>query len=80
MSNLLPQRGHGGRLKFSLARTRAVGAWQADWTIMVDPPRRTLPHRNPYDSDAARGLWRHRDDGVKLSWRSRELPWAKREF
>jgi hypothetical protein len=75
-SNTLPQRGHFGRLRFSLAKNR-VGtrvatcgdkAWHADWTIIVDPPRRTLTA--PYDADTARRLWHDRDGGVKLSWLS----------
>jgi len=46
----LPQRGHFGRLRFSVAKvflgdkarvdTRGDDAWHADWTIIVDPPRR----------------------------------------
>ena len=44
MSNTLPQRGHLGRLRFCLAKvgTRGEVAWHADWTIIVDPPQRTL--------------------------------------
>ncbi len=39
---MLPQRGHFGRLRFSVAKarrdTRVDKAWHADWTIIVDPP------------------------------------------
>jgi hypothetical protein len=44
---MLPQRGHLGRLKLSVASTRAVhleDAWYADWTIIVDLLRRTPHH------------------------------------
>jgi len=43
MSKTLLQRGHLGRLRFSLAKvgTRGEVAWHADWTIIVDPPQRT---------------------------------------
>jgi hypothetical protein len=40
-SKTLPQRGHFGRLRLSLACRRGNDAWHADWTIIVDPPRRT---------------------------------------
>jgi hypothetical protein len=51
-SKMLPQRGHWGRLKLSVASTRGVhleDVWQADWTIIVDLLRRTLtnPARSP---------------------------------
>jgi hypothetical protein len=44
-SRTIPQLGHFGRLRSSVARTRVDRAWQADWTIIVDPPRRFFPHR-----------------------------------
>jgi hypothetical protein len=77
-SKTLPQRGHFGRLRFSLAKNRVAArgatrvatcgekAWHADWTIIVDPPRRILTV--PYDADTARRLWHDRNGGVKLSW------------
>src|ERR1700761_5179316 len=46
-SKTLPQRGHLGRLKLSVASSRGVhreDAWYADWTIIVALLRRT-PHR-----------------------------------
>jgi hypothetical protein len=65
-SKTLPQRGQFGRLKFAVARVRAVGTWQVDWTIIVDSPRRPSPH--PFVRYHARNLWRCRDAIVKLLW------------
>jgi hypothetical protein len=39
----LRQHGHFGRPRFSVARS-FDNAWHADWTIIVDPPRRSTPH------------------------------------
>jgi hypothetical protein len=36
ISRMLPQSGHFGRLKSSVARTRVDALWHADWTIIVD--------------------------------------------
>src|SRR5271170_7636205 len=71
-SRMLPQPGHFGRLRFSVAWTRLDEAtfavtWHADWTIIVDSPRRSLTA--PRDSQPARCLWRQGDGGVKFSWR-----------
>jgi hypothetical protein len=63
----LPQRGQFGRLRLSFASKRGAGTWHAEWTIIVDPPRRT--HLTaPSACTIARRLWRHGDAGVKLSW------------
>jgi len=47
MSNTLPQRGHLGRLSLSVAAGLDARTWHADWTIIVEPPRRsrTAPDR-----------------------------------
>jgi hypothetical protein len=39
----LPQHGHFGRPRFSVARS-FDNAWHADWMIIADPPRRSSPH------------------------------------
>jgi hypothetical protein len=44
ISRMLPQSGHFGRLKSSVARTRVDALWHADCTIIVDPSS-TLAHR-----------------------------------
>jgi hypothetical protein len=41
---MLPQSGHFGRLKSSVARTRVDALWHADWTIIVDASS-MLAHR-----------------------------------
>jgi hypothetical protein len=65
ISNTLPQCGHFGRLKSSVASIGIAELWHADWTIIVDPSS-TLLHRNqPYPEPP---LWRRRDAFVKLSW------------
>jgi hypothetical protein len=43
-SKTLPQSGHFGRLKSSVARTRVDALWYADCTIIVDPSS-MLVHR-----------------------------------
>jgi hypothetical protein len=42
----LLQRGHFGRLRSLVARTHVDGAWHANWTIIVDPPQRSLSTPN----------------------------------
>jgi hypothetical protein len=45
-SKTLPQSGHFGRLKSSVARTRVDAVWHADWTIIVNTSS-MLAHRTP---------------------------------
>jgi hypothetical protein len=66
---VLPQSGHFGRQKSSVASTRRVDAlWHADCTIIVDPPS-TLAHRTQSIAGQFGGrVWRRRDTFVKLPW------------
>jgi hypothetical protein len=61
-SNTLPQRGHCGLLRPSLAKNRGARTWHADWTIIADPPRRTHPHRTltPKHCTPSMAPWRRR--------------------
>jgi hypothetical protein len=70
MSRTLPQRGHFGRPRFWVPRPCDEKARWADWTVIVDPPRR--PNRS--QSYPADSLWHDRDGGVKLSWRNPQPP------
>jgi hypothetical protein len=45
-SKTLPQSGHFGRLKSSVARTRVDAVWHADWTIIVNTSS-MLAYRTP---------------------------------
>src|SRR5271170_5602473 len=43
MSSILPHWGQFGRPRLLVTRSRVANARQADWTVIVGPPRR--PHR-----------------------------------
>src|SRR5580700_3021649 len=67
ISRTLSQRGHFGRLKSYLT---GFGALQANWTVIVEPPRRPLTHPDLsryflYDEGS---VWRRYDAIMKLSW------------
>jgi len=47
ISKTLPQCGHFGRRKFSVATTAGDGFGHADGTIIVDPPRRSITPTSP---------------------------------
>jgi hypothetical protein len=44
---MLPQSGHFGRLKSSVARTRVDAVWHADGTIIVDASSMLAPNQSP---------------------------------
>jgi hypothetical protein len=73
ISRTLPQSGHFGRLKSSVARTHLDALWHADWSIIADASS-TLAHRtNRQESPriakyVESRVWRRRDALMKLSW------------
>jgi len=74
-----PQLGHFGRLRSSVATTRVDRAWHADWTIIVDPPRRFFPHRTRLDPTLGANTWiGHLDldltgrHAARAVWRARD--------
>jgi hypothetical protein len=67
-SKMLPQSGHFGRLKSSVARTRVDALWHADCTIIVDASSMLAHRAQPITRHVEDSIWRRRDAFMKLPW------------
>jgi hypothetical protein len=67
-SKTLPQSGHFGRLKSSVARTRVDALWHADCTIIVDASSMLAHRTRSITRHVESRVWRRRDAFMKLAW------------
>jgi hypothetical protein len=67
-SKTLPQSGHFGRLRTSVARTRVDALWHADCPTIVDTSSMLAHRTQPIAWHVESRVWRRRDAFMKLPW------------
>jgi hypothetical protein len=68
ISRTLPQSGHFGRLRTSVARTRVDALWHADCPTIVDASSMLAHRTQPIARHVEDSVWRRRDAFMKLPW------------